>query len=98
MIGALLARKGLAAAFRALNGHDLDKFMVAWSDDGVFEFPGDIPESGTIGGREHEDAILPAHGDTVGRGVGAGVGELAVYAGAALGSAPSQIRAVRRAR
>jgi ketosteroid isomerase-like protein len=51
MIGALLARKGLAAAFRALNGHDLDKFMAAWSDDGVFEFPGDIPESGRFEGR-----------------------------------------------
>jgi ketosteroid isomerase-like protein len=51
MIGAPLARKGLAAAFHALNGHDLERFMAAWRDDGVFEFPGDIPESGRFEGR-----------------------------------------------
>jgi ketosteroid isomerase-like protein len=51
MIGALLARRGLAAAFHALNGHELERFMAAWRDDGVFEFPGDIPESGRFEGR-----------------------------------------------
>ncbi len=51
MIGALVARKALAGAFDALNRHDLAKFMSAWRDDGVFVYPGEIPESGTFQGR-----------------------------------------------
>jgi len=51
MIGALVARKALASAFDALNRHDLPKFMLAWRDDGVFVYPGEIPESGTFKGR-----------------------------------------------
>ena len=51
MIGALMARKALAGAFDALNRHDLPKFMSAWRDDGVFVYPGEIPESGTFRGR-----------------------------------------------
>ena len=52
MIGAIMAQKALAAAFDALNRHDLSKFMAAWRDDGVFICPGDIHESGTFQGRE----------------------------------------------
>jgi ketosteroid isomerase-like protein len=52
MIGAIMAKKALAAAFDALNRHDLSKFMSTWRDDGVFVYPGDIPESGTFQGRE----------------------------------------------
>ena len=51
MIGALMARKALAGAFDALNRHDLPKFMSAWRDDGVFVYPGEIPESGTFNGK-----------------------------------------------
>jgi uncharacterized protein len=51
MIGAIVARKALARAFDALNRHDLAKFMSAWRDDGVFVYPGDIPESGTFQGK-----------------------------------------------
>ena len=51
MIGALVAKKALAKAFDALNHHDLPKFMSAWWDDGVFIYPGDIPESGTFQGK-----------------------------------------------
>ena len=51
MIGSLVARKALAGAFDALNRHDLPKFMSAWRDDGVFVYPGDIPESGTFQGK-----------------------------------------------
>jgi ketosteroid isomerase-like protein len=51
MIGALLAKKALAGAFDALNRHDLPKFMSAWRDDGVFVYPGEIPESGTFQGK-----------------------------------------------
>jgi ketosteroid isomerase-like protein len=46
-----MARKALAGAFGALNRHDLAGFMSAWRDDGVFVYPGDIPESGTFKGR-----------------------------------------------
>jgi len=48
MIGALVAKKALADSFNALNRHDLPKFMAAWRDDGVFIYPGEIPESGTF--------------------------------------------------
>ena len=51
MIGALVARKALAGAFDALNRHDLPKFMSAWRDDGVFVYPGEIPESGIFQGK-----------------------------------------------
>lgn len=51
MIGTLIARKALAGAFNALNRHDLATFMSAWRDDGVFIYPGDIPESGTFQGK-----------------------------------------------
>jgi ketosteroid isomerase-like protein len=51
MIGALVARKAIAGAFDAMNRHDLQKFMSAWREDGVFVYPGDIPESGTFQGK-----------------------------------------------
>lgn len=51
MIGALVARNALAGAFDALNRHDLQKFMSSWRDDGVFVYPGEIPESGTFQGK-----------------------------------------------
>lgn len=51
MIGAIIARKAIAGAFEALNNHDLEKFMSAWSDDATFVYPGEIPQSGTFKGR-----------------------------------------------
>jgi ketosteroid isomerase-like protein len=51
MIGALVAKKAVARAFDALNSHDLPKFMSTWRDDGVFVYPGEIPESGTFQGK-----------------------------------------------
>ncbi len=51
MIGAVIARRGIRDAFRALNQHDLPKFMSAWRDDGVFVYPGDISASGTFEGK-----------------------------------------------
>jgi len=51
MIGAIVAKKAIANAFEAMNRHDLSKFMSAWRDDGVFIYPGDIPESGTFEGK-----------------------------------------------
>jgi uncharacterized protein len=51
MIGAIIARRAIAKAFKALNRHDLDAFMAKWHDDGRFVYPGDIPSSGTFEGR-----------------------------------------------
>lgn len=51
MIGALVAKKALAGAFDALNRHDLPKFMSSWREDGIFVYPGDIPESGSFRGK-----------------------------------------------
>jgi ketosteroid isomerase-like protein len=51
MIGALIARKALRGAFDALNRRDLQTFLSAWRDDGVFVYPGEIAESGTFRGK-----------------------------------------------
>ncbi|MCK4824527.1 nuclear transport factor 2 family protein [bacterium] len=51
MIGALIAKKAIASAFAAMNRHDLSKFMSGWWDDGVFIYPGEIPESGIFKGK-----------------------------------------------
>jgi ketosteroid isomerase-like protein len=53
MIGVFIAKKNIANSFEALNHHNLSKFMSAWRDDGVFIYPGEIPErSGTFKGRD----------------------------------------------
>jgi ketosteroid isomerase-like protein len=52
MIGALVAKKALGRAFGALNRHDLKTFMAAWREDGVFVYPGNIPESGIFQGKD----------------------------------------------
>jgi len=51
MIGAVLAKNALAGAFDALNKHDLSRFMSKWREDGVFSYPGDIPQSGIFKGK-----------------------------------------------
>lgn len=52
MLGALLAKKAARNAFAAMNRHDLEKFMTAWGDDPLFEFPGDTVLAGRYKGRE----------------------------------------------
>ena len=56
MIGTLMAKKAVSGAFDALNRHDLAGFMAGWSEDAVFIFPGDIPESGTYQGKNAIEA------------------------------------------
>ena len=51
MIGSIIAKKAVAGAFSAMNNKDLDKFMSTWADDGVFIYPGDIPQSGVFEGK-----------------------------------------------
>ena len=52
MIGAIIAKKSIAACFEAMNRQDLDKFMSHWREDSVFIYPGEIPESGTYEGKD----------------------------------------------
>lgn len=52
MIGTILARKSVSETFQAFNRKDLAAFMAGWHQDGVFIYPGDIPESGTFKGKE----------------------------------------------
>lgn len=56
MIGALIATRAVAGAFDALNRHDLQQFLSAWRDDGVFIYPGAIRESGTFRGKPAVEA------------------------------------------
>ncbi len=56
MIGTLMAKKAVAGAFDALNEHDLARFMSGWREDGVFIFPGEIPESGIFQGKSAVEA------------------------------------------
>ncbi len=51
MIGAIIARKAANKAFLALSNHDLAGFMLAWRDDGILIYPGDMWCSGTFNGK-----------------------------------------------
>jgi ketosteroid isomerase-like protein len=51
MIGAVIARKSVDDAFRALSNHNLEGFMSAWRDDGVLMYPGETWASGTFTGK-----------------------------------------------
>ena len=53
MIGTILARRTVKKVFKAFNKKDLVTFMSGWHEDGVFIYPGDIPESGTYNGKEN---------------------------------------------
>lgn len=46
MIGAVIAKRKIPAAFAALNRRDIDSFLKDWSDDGTFIYPGQIAPSG----------------------------------------------------
>lgn len=51
MVGALLAKRAVANAFKAMNRHDLHAFMSGWREDGAFVYPGALPASGTFQGK-----------------------------------------------
>ena len=51
MIGAILAKRGVAAGYDAMNRRDLAAIMADWHDNAVFTYPGDLPASGTFEGR-----------------------------------------------
>jgi ketosteroid isomerase-like protein len=51
MIGAILAKKGIADGFEAMNRRDLAAVMADWHEDAVFTYPGELPASGTFKGK-----------------------------------------------
>ena len=51
MIGAILAKRGVAEGYQAMNRRDLPAMMADWHDDAVFTYPGDVPGSGTFEGK-----------------------------------------------
>jgi ketosteroid isomerase-like protein len=56
MIGVLLAKRAIVGSFDALNRHDLPRFLSGWRDDGVFIYPGEVPESGSFQGKSAVEA------------------------------------------
>jgi ketosteroid isomerase-like protein len=52
MIGAIIARKAVDNAFKALSSHNLEGFMSAWHEEGVLIYPGEMWASGTFSGRK----------------------------------------------
>ena len=51
MIGAILAKRGVAEGYQAMNRRDLPAMMADWHDEAVFTYPGDVPGSGTFEGK-----------------------------------------------
>jgi ketosteroid isomerase-like protein len=51
MVGALIAKQAIRSAFGALNNGDLEKFMRAWSENGVFVYPGKVKAGGQFTGK-----------------------------------------------
>jgi ketosteroid isomerase-like protein len=51
MVGALFARQAIRSAFDALNKGDLESFMKAWSENGVFIYPGRVKAGGQYTGK-----------------------------------------------
>jgi uncharacterized protein (TIGR02246 family) len=58
MIGALIVKRKVPAAFDAMNRHDLEAFLKNYSDDAAFVYPGDIGPSGTYTGKEAIRALF----------------------------------------
>ena len=51
MIGAILAKRGVAGGYDAMNRRDLPAMMADWHEDAKFIYPGDVPASGTFKGK-----------------------------------------------
>jgi ketosteroid isomerase-like protein len=52
MIGAILAKWRIPAAFEAANRHDIEAVLKNYSNDIVFVYPGDVSASGTYRGKD----------------------------------------------
>jgi ketosteroid isomerase-like protein len=51
MIGVYVAKKNVSAAFDALNRRDVSAFLSDWREDCAFIYPGNIPVSGKMEGK-----------------------------------------------
>lgn len=52
MFGTLMVRYKVPQVFECLNRRDVEGFLQNWTDDGVFYYPGDLPISGEVRGKE----------------------------------------------
>lgn len=51
MIGAILAKRNVKAAFESLNQRDITRFPYSWAEDATFVYPGDLSVSGELKGK-----------------------------------------------
>jgi ketosteroid isomerase-like protein len=58
MIGALLAKRMVPAAFEATNRHDIEAVLKDYSEDIILVYPGDVSASGTYRGKDEVRAFL----------------------------------------
>jgi ketosteroid isomerase-like protein len=56
MIGAILAKRGVAGGYVAMNRRDLPAMMADWHEDAIFIYPGDVSASGTFEGKSAIEA------------------------------------------
>lgn len=52
MIGAIIARKSVRSAMKAMNQRDISGLMKNWADDAVWSYPGKLSVSGRFEGKE----------------------------------------------
>ncbi len=51
MVGALVAKRKVRAAFSSFNERDIPTFLASWDENATFIYPGDVSVSGTVTGR-----------------------------------------------
>jgi ketosteroid isomerase-like protein len=51
MIGALIAKRKVRAAFSYFNNRDIPRFLASWDEHAVFIYPGDVSASGIVTGK-----------------------------------------------
>ena len=61
MIGALLVKRMVPAAFEATNQHDIEAVLKNYSEDIIFVYPGDVSVSGTY---HSKDEVRPFFKDS----------------------------------
>jgi ketosteroid isomerase-like protein len=58
MIGALLVKRMVPAAFEATNRHDIEAVLKNYSDYIILVYPGDVSASGTYRGKDEVRTFL----------------------------------------
>ena len=52
MIGALIAKRKTASAYKSLNSRDISRFLAGWHDEATWIYPGDLSVSGEFKGKK----------------------------------------------